>query len=71
MIGLGLVEFRALLGWVGDLTRAVGGGLGADQLSTEGATVFATCLVVSSFGLGLLLMYLWTSTRLLQVYNEQ
>jgi len=70
VIGLGIAQFGKVL----DGTRALGNRFSevfpASILSTSAASAYGICLVISSVGIGFVMMFMWTSTRLLEVYQK-
>jgi hypothetical protein len=67
IIGLGLVQFRKVLeglGWLGDQYKRMFGTAGLPENATAG---FGLALTLSAFGIAFVIMFMWTSTRLLDV----
>jgi MFS family permease len=68
IVGLGLIQFRAIGTAVYTIGRSVGDAIGAPASASGSATAFGVALVVGSLVVAFLLCYMWTTTRLYQVF---
>lgn len=70
VIGLGIAQFGKLLdgiAWLGRRFPDVFDG----SLDDGAASAYGVCLVIASFAISFLLMYMWTATRLPDVWGPQ
>jgi hypothetical protein len=68
IVGIGLVQFREIGTFVHNLGQAVGDSVRDPSTPPGSATVFAVALLAGSALISFLLTYMWTTTRLYDVF---
>jgi hypothetical protein len=70
IVGIGLVQFRELGAVLYDFGSAVGDGIRDPSTPPGSATTFAIALLVGSALMAFLINYMWTTTRLYDVFTR-
>jgi len=70
IVGVGLIQFRQIGATIYDMGRAVGLAIGDSPGAVGSSTTFGIALLVGSTLITFLLVYMWTTTRLYEVFQS-
>jgi len=70
VIGLGIAQFGKVLDGARSLGREFSVLFPTSGLSAPAASAYGLCLTITSFGIGFVMMFMWTSTRLPEVLTS-
>ena len=70
VVGVGLIQFREIVAGIGWMGERLGAALGDAPQAPGAGAVFGVSLVLAGGAVSFMLMYMWTSTRLMAIWKS-